>query len=156
MKIGDKFYYIDISHCYWRIAYLKNYISKKLYENVLKKPELKIYRNMALACIVAPKKRQYFKNGEMILEISEDKELWKIIYDNIRFTSYNIIGNISSSEDIKKYFIAYRTDGIMVTKPALKFVENMLKQHNLDYKVYNCVKVDDNHYYFDSKKVKKI
>jgi hypothetical protein len=135
---------------------LKNYISKKLYEDVLKKPELKIYRNMALACIVAPKKRKYYKNGELFIEISEDKELWKVIYDNIRFTSYNIVGEIANNNQVKKYFIAYRTDGIMITKPALKIVEIFLKKFNLEYKIYNCLKIDDNHYFFDSKKVKKI
>ncbi|MEM4271258.1 MAG: hypothetical protein QXO70_04160 [Candidatus Pacearchaeota archaeon] len=153
MKIGAEFWYVDVSHCYWRIAFLRKYITPKLYENVLKKPELKIYRNMALACIVAPRKRQYFDDGEMILEITEERGLWKMIYDNIRFTSYNLMGDIS--KQVEKNFIAYRTDGIMVTKPALPKVKKMLTDAGFAYTVTRCIKIDDGHYYY-GKKVKKI
>jgi len=153
MKIGSEFWYVDVSHCYWRIAYLRKYITPKLYENVLKKPELKIYRNMALACIVAPRRREYYDNGKMLLEVSEERTLWKRVYDNIRFISYNLMGDIS--KQVEKNFIAYRTDGIMVTKPALSKVKKLLSESGFDYTVTRCIKIDDGHYYY-GKKVKKI
>lgn len=153
MKIGAEFWYVDVSHCYWRIAFLQKYISKRLYENVLKKPELKTYRNMALACIVASKSRTYHEDGKITLDITEDKALWKTVYDNIRFTSYNVMGDCATS--VYKYFIAYRTDGIMVTRPALKKVKTMLKDAGFNYTATRCIKIDENQYYFGNK-VKRI
>ena len=153
MKIGSEFYYVDVAHCYWRIAFLKKYITPRLYESVLKKPELKIYRNMALACIVASRSREYYDNGVKILEITEERSLFKTIYDNIRFTSYNLMGDIS--KEVEKNFIAYRTDGIMVTKPALGKVQEMLKSAEFDYTVTLCRKLDNANYYH-GKKVKKM
>jgi hypothetical protein len=153
MKVGSEFWYVDVAHCYWRISYLRNYITKRLYENVLKKPELKLYRNMALACIVASRTREYHDDGKKILEISEDKTLQKIIYDNIRFTCYNVMGEIS--REVYKNFIAYRTDGIMVTKPAVNTVKKMLSEFGFDYTVVKCIKISDTQYYY-GKKIKKM
>lgn len=153
MKIGDEFYYIDIAHCYWRIAFLHKYISQKLYEGVLSKPKLKQYRSMALACIIAPRSRSYYDKGKMILEVSEERSLWKTIYDNIRFTSYNIMGDCAM--EVEKNFIAYRTDGIMVTKPAVKKVQDFIKAAGFDYTVTRCIKVDASHY-SNGTKVKKM
>lgn len=152
MKVGSEFYYIDVAHCFWRIAFLNGYINEKYYENVLKKPELKTYRNMALACIVAPRTMEYHAHGKSF-EISEDKTLWRIIYDNIRFTSYNLMGDLA--RHIPNFFIAYRTDGIMVTKPAVKKVKDLLESAGFEYRITKCRKVDDGHYLHGSK-VKKI
>lgn len=155
MKVGAEFYYVDVAHCFWRIAFLKGYITPKLYQNILNKPELKIYRNMALACIVASRSREYVEDGVTVLEVSEERTLFKMIYNNIRFTSYNVMGGIA--EEVENNFIAYRTDGIMVTKPAVKKVGELLKEQGFDYTVTPCFKIDDGYYYFGKgKKIKKI
>lgn len=153
MKQGATFYYIDIAHCFWRIAFLKGYISENLYKNVLKRNGLKTYRNMALACIVAPKSREYYDNGKKILDITEDKSHYRIIYDNIRFTSYNTMGNIASK--IQKYVIGYRTDGIMATRPSVNVIKKELSDAGFDFKVVKCFKIDDKHFYF-GKRIMKI
>ena len=62
LQNGTPFYYIDVKHCYWRIAYLNGYISQNYYEKILKDPEMKLYRNMALSCIIAPRIMDYYKN----------------------------------------------------------------------------------------------
>lgn len=152
MKTGATFYYIDVAHCFWRIAFLKEYISTHLYQSVLKKKELKMYRNMALACIVAPKSRDYYIGGSHILNVSEDKSMYRTIYDNIRFTSYNLMGE--ASEITERFCIGYRTDGIMVTRPAIKKVKDHLKDNGFDYKIVKCCKIDDKHFYYGNRVVK--
>jgi len=155
MKDGAKFYYIDIAHCYWRISFLLNYISENLYKSVLNAPDLKLYRNMALACIIAPKGREYYSRGVKILEIHEDKTLNRIIYDNIRFTAYNLMGSIKI--ELGEHCIAYRTDGIMVdNKKSLEMVKELITISNFDYTVTECTKIDEINYRYGDKKVKKM
>lgn len=149
----DIFYYIDIKHCYWRIAFLKGYISKNLYESSLLKPELKIQRNISLALIIAPKKRQYYKNGVLTVEISEERSMYRIIYDNIRFTAYNLMGKCK--EHCGEDFIAYRTDGIMVGEESVNDVVEILHNEGFNCIVTECRKIDHNTYLYDNKKKKK-
>jgi Na+/phosphate symporter len=35
LPIGTSFYYLDVKHCYWRIAYLNGYISENYYKKIL-------------------------------------------------------------------------------------------------------------------------
>jgi hypothetical protein len=144
IKVGGTFNYIDIAHCFWRIAYQQFYISERLYFKTLETPELKIYRNMALACIVAPNIREYYIRGIKVNEIKEDKSLHSIIYNNIRFISYNLMGDLS--EAVGKSFISYRTDGIMVDKKATKIVKQLLEEQCFDYRVEECVKINELEY----------
>jgi hypothetical protein len=144
IEVGGKFDYIDIAHCFWQIAHQQNYISKTLYSKTLEKPELKIFRNIALACIVAPKIREYYIKGVKINEIQEDKRLHAIIYNNIRYISYNLMGELA--ELVGKSFISYRTDGIMVNKKATRIVKRILKEQCFEYRVEECVKVSEFQY----------
>ncbi len=141
MKEGTVFYYVDISHCFWRIAFLKNYIGERLYKNVLEKPGLKLYRNMALGCIVSEKWREYYNNGKFVIKITEDRTLHQRVYDNIRFTCYNLMGYAASLT--VKNCIAYRTDGIMVDKAGLPKVKKLIRAQNYDFTVKECIKVDN-------------
>ncbi len=149
MKAGDEFYYIDISHCYWRIGYMHGYINEKLYQNILKKPEIKQYRNMSLALIIAPRGRDYWVRGKWKMRIQEDKTLYSIIYNNIRFTCYNVLGEMNKL--FKQHSIGYRTDGIMVTKPAVSKVKKYLADNGFDYTVEKCTKINDGHYLIGTK-----
>jgi hypothetical protein len=155
MKDDAKFYYVDIAHCYWRIAFLRDYISETLYKNILETEDLKLYRNMALACIVAPKGREYWIRGEKILEIYEDKTLHRIVYDNIRFTAYNLMDIIK--KEVDEHCIAYRTDGIMVdSKKGLEMVKKLITEHNFSYTVTECTKIDELTYKYGNAKTKKM
>ena len=59
------------------------------------------------------------------------------------------------SREVYKNFIAYRTDGIMVTKPAVNTVKKMLSEFGFDYTVVKCIKISDTQYYY-GKKIKKM
>ncbi len=152
MKDGAKFYYVDASHCFWRIAFMLGYISERLYLSVLKKPELKPYRQMSLSCLVAPKGRKYFNEGLQILEIFEDKRLYATIYNNIRFTSYNLMGY--AKEVLGDSIIAYKTDGVMVQKKGLAKAKKVFKDNGFDFTITECFKIDELFFDYDGDRKK--
>lgn len=145
MEEGEVFYYIDISHCFWRIAFLERYIGKNLYEKVLTQTDLKVQRNMSLALIVAEKERAYYRHGKLIHKVKEEKKIYRTIYDNIRFIAYNMMGDCMVLS--KGAFLAYRTDGIMVDKVALKKVKKFIDDKGFNYSVKECSKATSKHYF---------
>jgi len=146
LPIGFEFYYVDVKHCYWRIAYLKGYISEYFYLKVLENPDLKIFRNMALSCIIAPKTKEYYEDGKFICEITEDTEIYNDIYESIRFTAWNIFGSIAFEKIGKEKTIGYYTDGIMIFSEDVPKVRTILARNKLQYNIYKCKKVTDTEY----------
>lgn len=111
LPIGTQFDYIDVKHCYWRIAYLNGYISENYYKKILENPDLKIYRNMALSCIIAPKSVEYYEDGLLVNVIEEDTSIYHTIYENIRFKAWNIFGSLCFEKIGQHNTIGYYTDG---------------------------------------------
>jgi len=136
---------IDVNHCYWRIAYLLGYISERIYKNTLKKSDMKLFRNMALSCTIAPKIREYYIDGKKINEIMEDTRMYQTMYKNIRYTSYNIIGDICEKIG-EKNCLGYRTDGIFVLPQFSKEVKRLMRKNRLTFKTVKCRKIDYGHY----------
>lgn len=157
LDIGAEFILIDVKHCYWRIAYLKGYVSKKLYESVIEHedPQFKLWRNMSLSCIIAPKKVQVFKNGREYPLIEEDTTLYKRIYSNIRFTAWNIFGNICENIGLENV-LGYNTDGIMVFQEHIAKVTSVLSRNKLKYTIKKCFKHSHNEYVTEKGKIYKI
>lgn len=143
---GSVFYYIDVKHCYWRIAYLNGYISESYYNKILKDPELKLYRNMALSCIIAPRIIDYYENGSYRHTIQEDTQVYQDIYENIRFTAWNLFGKLCFEKIGKENTIGYFTDGIMVFEKDVNLVKTTLSRAKLQFKVVKCIKVKHKHY----------
>lgn len=154
MDIGQEFSYIDINHCFWRIAYIQGIISKKLYESILEKPHLKKFRNMSLSCIIAPRERTYFKNGIEQITITEDTSIYEAIYDNIRFFSYNLCGEIKNRIP-KDTFLSHRTDAILCLTKSERLVIDIIEEHNLSCKVIKCKKIDEKTYLYNEQDVKR-
>lgn len=144
LKKGEEFWYVDVNHCFWRIAFLKGYISKTMYQNMLERADMKLYRNMALACVVAPNSCEYWQGEKLLYEIEEANEIYGTMYNNIRRTAYNTIGRIA--EAIGDACIGYRIDGIMVTSDYVEVVKTMMEEADFFYKVEDCKKVDADHY----------
>lgn len=142
LPIGTKFYYADVKHCYWRIAYLKGYISEYFYKKVLDNPELKLFRNMALSCIIAPKSMDYYINGILIHSIIEDTTIYNDVYESIRFKAWNIFGSLCFEKIGQEKTIGYYTDGIMCFNEDLPFVKTMLARNQLQYKIVPMIKID--------------
>ena len=153
----EEFYLVDVKHCYWRIAFLKGYIDKSLYESVIEHqdPSFKLWRNMSLSCIIAGKKVQIFKNGKEYPAIEEDTTLYKQIYSNIRFTAWNIFGRICDKIG-KDCVIGYNTDGIMVFKNDVPTVTSTLARNKLQYTIKKCFKHSHNEYITEKGKIYKV
>jgi hypothetical protein len=136
------FLYVDVKHCYWRIAYITGVISPNLYNKILEQPEMKLWRNMALSCIIAPKQVEYFSGGEKINTIVEDVSMYETIYENIRYFSWNIFGNLCFNKIGKENCIGYFTDGIMIFEDDLAKVKTVLARHKLPHRIMKCRKTD--------------
>jgi len=143
---GSEFFYLDVKHCYWRLAYLKGYISEYFYLKVLENPDLKIFRNMALSCIIAPKKKEYYENGNLIWSIEEDTAIYNDVYESIRYSAWNIFGSITYEKIGKEKTIGYFTDGIMIFQEDVPLVRTILARNKLQYTIVKCVKVSDKEY----------
>lgn len=141
MPEGTKFIYVDVKHCYWRIAYLMGYITPYFYEKILSSPDMKLWRNMALSCIIAPKKVEHFKDGVSMGVISEDTRCYEQVYENIRFYAWNLFGRLCYEKIGKENCLGYFTDGIMIFPEDLSKVKTVLARHKLQYRVINCEKV---------------
>ena len=139
---GTSFYYIDVKHCYWRIAFLNGYISENYYKKILLNPDLKIYRNMALSCIIAPKSVEYYENGKLINVIQEDTGIYHTIYENIRFKAWNLFGSLCFEKIGQEKTIGYYTDGIMVLSDDVAKVKATLTRNKLQYTITKCIKTN--------------
>ncbi len=140
MPQDSVFWEVDVKHCFWRIAFLKGYLQEKLYNEVLEKgDQMKVFRNMALSCIVAPKVSRGYYGGKLQKEIIEDSVPYKVIYDNIRFTAYNMMGDLMH-EVGPENVMTYRTDGIYCHRHVLARICKRLKSMNMEYRVRKCNK----------------
>ena len=140
LPLGTTFYYIDVKHCYWRIAYLNGYISENYYKKILEKPDLKIYRNMALSCIIAPKTVEYYDKGKLINAVEEDTGIYQTIYENIRFKAWNLFGSLCFEKIGKEKTIGYYTDGIMIMSENVDKVKATLSRNKLQFRITKCIK----------------
>lgn len=136
------FYYVDVKHCYWRIAYIQGIISPKLYNKVLEQSDMKLWRNMALSCIIAPKQVEYYADGNKVNTIVEEVSLYETIYENIRYFAWNIFGNLCFNKLGKENCLGYFTDGIMVFEKDLPTVKMVLARHKLPYRIMVCKKTN--------------
>jgi hypothetical protein len=143
LPTGTNFYYLDVKHCYWRIAYLNGYINENYYKKILENPDLKIYRNMALSCIIAPKTVEYYENGELTNIIEEDTTIYQTIYENIRFKAWNIFGSLCFEKIGKEKTIGYYTDGIMVLSDDVPTVKATLSRNKLQFRITKCIKTNN-------------
>lgn len=139
---GTEFIYVDAKHCYWRIAYLMGLISPYYYQKILDNPEMKLYRNMALSCIIAPKIVDYIYEGKLINTIKEDTSIYEQVYENIRFTAWNLFGKLAFEKIGKENCIGYFTDGIMVFEKDLRTVKMVLARHQIQYRIQKCKKIN--------------
>jgi hypothetical protein len=156
VPVGTQFYYVDVKHCYWRIAYLQGYITEYYYKKVLEKPDLKLYRNMALSCIIAPKQVEYYSEGQKQMTIKEDSYLYETVYQNIRHYAWNLFGRLCFEKIGEENCMGYFTDGILVFDKDLKTVKTMLARHKLQHRIILCEKTATNEYvYVDEGEVRK-
>lgn len=149
---GGQFYIVDAKHCFWRIAYNMGVINEQTYRKHCDNPDSKVIRNIALAVLESDRKREYFIEKELIAEIHCDNTLLKQIYENIRFASYNMCGEIH--ELIPDYCFAYRTDAVFVLPEGVKAAKKVFRKNNMLIKLEKCTKVTADTYCNDNGELK--
>lgn len=133
---GERFFCTDLSHCYWRIAYLEGYISGKLYRQLVPKKH-KLVRNKALACISSKiTEKKYVRGKRVSIEYIGDKGL-EMVYANIRSLSGKMM---SEARDlIGDKFLFYKTDGIYYTgEDTFKVIEEYFKSKKMLFRSMDC------------------
>lgn len=156
LRIGTEFVAIDLNHAYWRVAFLKGYISSDLYHKLLD-TKFKLVRNKALACLTSKIKTEEYRNGKLVSTKKQADPLLVNAYADIRYSTYKVMLDIA--KEIKENnFLKYHTDCLYVTLKMQKKVEQMLasikiarqlqgiKENTFSYKSDKCVKVSNTYF----------
>lgn len=133
----------DLDHAYWRIAYVKGYISKKTYEHGIKDENSKTIRLATLGVLGTEQKYDRYENGQYVETYIHRKEnkAMKNIYKDIRLTCYYMMYLLSV--ELGEDFESWQTDCIYYrdTPKNRKIVHEFLDMHNMLYKqlTYNSM-----------------
>ncbi len=148
MQVSDEFYIVDINRCYWTIAWQLGYISKRMFLSAVNNtnPVYKDMCNRALACVKSVTRQIYYKQGVKKLTKVYDKSRQQIMYDNIRFTAFNLLGKLRDLVGEERT-LGYTIDGIKVFKEDIQGVCDYFDGHNFNYTIELCKKADDGHFY---------
>jgi hypothetical protein len=131
----DKVTATDLNHAFWRIAYVKGYISKNTYTKGLD-PKAKAIRLASLSVLGRGKKFDKYVDGvhaETIM-IKEPDEQLKNVYSDIRFSCYYMMYELSLL--LKDDFDCWKTDCIYYrdTTKNRKLVHDFFDERNMLYK----------------------
>ena len=128
---------IDIDNAYWRIAYLKDYISEKTYfRGIEQKKELKAVRLSALSSLGRARTYEVYIKGEYAHDEVHPKDLrLQNIYNDIRFSTFGVM--YECSQILGNDFCSWKTDCINFkdTKDNRKKVIDTLEAYNLEWKI---------------------
>jgi hypothetical protein len=150
LENGTQLLHIDVKHCYWRIAYNFGIISKNLYKRYATDKDMKLIRNIALACLVSQTKKTFYNfdgNNKSEFSVTEDISIYQLIYRNIRYTAYNLLGYLFLKLQNFAYF--YRIDGILIldNTKAQKTVCEYFENQGFNYEINKCYKLNDTQFY---------
>jgi len=134
-KHKDNLVGIDLNHAYWRVAYLKNYISENTYKKGLESDEYKPIRLSALSVLGKTRTYQVYVQGEYSHDenVKDDLAL-RNLYNDIRFTTYAVM--YECAEALGDDFESWKTDCIFFydTETNRKKVVDILENYELLYK----------------------
>jgi len=101
----------DLNHAYWRIAYVKGYISKSTYEKGLDE-QCKALRLATLSTLGRKKTFEKYENGVFVenVTISEENEQLTKIFTDIRYSCFYMMYELSVI--LKDDFFCWKTDCI--------------------------------------------
>ena len=154
MKLWDDmnedtfFYNIDLSSAYWQIAHSLGYISDKVFSNYMYLDEYKSLKRYCVSFLARKNKMRYISIDSEIYEIECDTRVFQQVYDNIRNELYKTIENVRKT---CKNYLEYNIDGITVLTDDLLKVKSELKKLDLQYKITECIKINDREYVSGSK-----
>lgn len=127
---------IDLDHAYWRIAFLKGFISKNTYKKGLSEPHYKTIRLSALSSLGKDYTYDVYEHGKYVgTSVHKgDKEL-RDFYDDIRFSTFKVMKEIA--EELGNDFKCWKTDCIVFkeTQENIDLVEGILWEYDLLWKI---------------------
>jgi hypothetical protein len=126
----------DLDHAFWRIAYVKGYISEKTYKKGLEDDKSKTVRLATLGVLGKERKYDEYVNGEFVrtvIEKKEDKALL-LVYKDIRYTCYYMMHVLS--QKLGDDFESWATDCIYYrdTPENRKLVHSFFEAHKMLFK----------------------
>jgi hypothetical protein len=133
----------DLDHAYWRIAYVKGYISKNTYEHGIKDEKSKTIRLATLGVLGTEQKFDKYVNGEYVETIVNRREnkAIKMVYKDIRLTCFYMMYELSVQ--LGEDFESWNTDCIYYRDSVenRKIVHEFFDMHNMLYKqlTYNTM-----------------
>jgi len=133
----------DLDHAYWRIAYVKGYISKKTYQHGIKDEKSKNIRLATLGVLGTEKKYERYENGECIgtVVLKKENKAMKLIYKDIRLSCFFMMYELSIL--LGENFESWNTDCIYYRDSFenRKLVHDFFDMHNMLYKqlTYNTI-----------------
>lgn len=131
----------DINRAFWQIAHKLGIIDKKVYEK-FNTPFYKLYTNIALASYNRGYTMVYYSHGSKKLTITEDMTIYKNLYNNIRYTCYNLIQELVKQLAIDKWYM-YNQDALLVSLDQVGIVEKYFADKDYLYKKIHCRKYSD-------------
>jgi hypothetical protein len=126
----------DLNHAYWRIAYVKGYISKKTYLRGLEDDDAKNIRLATLGNLGREDRFLQYVNGEFTedLVLKAENKAMKKVYKDIRLTCYYMMYQLSIL--LKEDFESWATDCVYYRDSIdnRKLVHDFFDAHNMLYK----------------------
>ena len=153
---GEAFYSVDINHAYFQVLKKLGYITDSFYEMYKDQDHYKKAFHFSCSWLVSRAKIYQYRMGVLIgiVDKKESEKELKIIYDNVRYTLQNLLGELY--EQLDSGAVAYLTDEIFVKKEALPFVKEYFKSKGYEFKINLCFKMNNVEFNKANQKVHKL
>jgi hypothetical protein len=136
----------DIDYAYWRIAFLRGYISEQTYIKGLD-IEDKAMRNSSLSNLTSEKQWYIIQNGILTKKnfLVSKPDSYSMIYEDIRFFCYKLMKDLSLL--LGNDFICYKVDCIYYvdTEKNRKLVQGFLNDNEIEWKQLEEPNIKKNH-----------
>lgn len=152
-RLNDQefFYNVDLRSAYWQVAYKLGYLSDKMFKTYASSDEYKMAKRVCISFLSRRNYMIYHSKNNDSQKIECDTSVLKQVYENIRHYLYNTMLNCVRQE-IK--WIEYNIDGVTIPSEYLFQVTSYLKDLNLEFKITECRKLNDNTYLYKNKERK--
>jgi len=132
----------DLDHAFWRIAYVKGYITKKTYDSGLEE-SAKELRLATLSVLGSEKIFEQYIKGELVrsIDLVKSNPHLQEVYKDIRYSCYYMMHEIKELLGVD--FFCYKTDAVFYrdTEENRSIVHSYFEQRELLFKqlVYNSL-----------------
>lgn len=120
---------VDISHCYWKIAFNTGIIDEKVYERY---KDEKIARLVAIGNCNKDTTYQYKDENDEIQNVVKQNDL-KWVWEYITYKAYEVIN--TAFKACRGQMFAYQTDGVYIPPKSLGKVVEVFTKQGFEFKI---------------------